>query len=948
MANANLRFSGGSNPRARGGCRRGVLIGLLVLFLCIIASLVVYLVFLRRPSYTLPSVVILEPAYGAELVAGQPVLVLSNAISAARIAKQELWVDGLLVYIATTRDPQGQKEFVATLLWKPKAGNHMLITRATDGRGSVGTSDVVRVNVAESAALPSQNIIQIAQEGDTFNSIAEENAITPEQLSEANPDLQDPPPPGEWVNVPPGEDVEQSNDDQPGGNVNDPGAAPIPPGEDVGPADPNPGFQGFGAGNIVPLAPDLNVAVENCHANLTWHDNSDNEAGFYIYRLNHGERDFSRIANLAANNAHAALRYQDQNLIGDIQYFVAAYSNAGESASRIVQVNIAGQDCLQNLDARMLLEVEAESLTAPGNEEVFCYASLKGHRPFERVPIEPTEYLRWMSPRVPHRPEFLGEWNIDEHYGGDNKRIVTAPEGEQPFRVEVECWGAHMTDEGGEAYSLGRFDQSHPSTEWDGRALTGNGDSFTLVYHIRPWSGPGGNPNALLDPDIPAPFDLRLARDFNDCVAHMPGDLGSRITCALISYPDMAPLVWEWNGVPEQIDGFRVYVNRTAVGGTYVPLQDVEKNLRVGVDPTQLLCGETWRYAVSAFDLNAESPRSEFIALSGGECNDLALVEVELLTITPTYIDDGVRCTTPIVCLPGTTDHVAENYGRAWFWTFPGEHLADQNQITSQKGASLIGPVRMRQGETYQWADLPLCHNSGDDTTCLDPMGHNNQLVFLVREGEGIGGKVVVVDEDLGMFPSGDDLWCSAWFELPAVSLDEWAQFDQAVWEDGWDTDYGHCTVTIQVRGLGRAGGSRVIAPGGGAPALSGKSADLQVLNIQRNRLGNAQITLYNAGPDTLIDDAVTLSFQVARVESGAGGSPETIFEHEERALVTIPAFGQTTIDTGQVLLEGFENRVYVTLSAVNFTDPDLRNNAGCKSFDVPDDTHVTVRECAR
>jgi hypothetical protein len=129
---------------------------------------------------------------------------------------------------------------------------------------------------------------------------------------------------------------------------------------------------------------------------------------------------------------------------------------------------------------------------------------------------------------------------------------------------------------------------------------------------------------------------------------------------------------------------------------------------------------------------------------------------------------------------------------------------------------------------------------------------------------------------------------------------------------------------------------------------LSSKSANLQVANIQRNRLGNAQITLYNAGPDTLINDAVTLSFQVARVESGAGGSPTTILEHEERALVTIPAFGQVTIDTGQVLLEGFENRVRVIVTAVNFTDPDLNNNAGCRSIDVPDANHVAVRECAR
>jgi hypothetical protein len=249
---------------------------------------------------------------------------------------------------------------------------------------------------------------------------------------------------------------------------------------------------------------------------------------------------------------------------------------------------------------------------------------------------------------------------------------------------------------------------------------------------------------------------------------------------------------------------------------------------------------------------------------------------------------------------------------------------------------------------TYRWADLPLCHNAGDSTTCIDPMGRNhNKLVFLVREGEGLGGKIVVWDEDIGLVPSGDDIWCHEWFEFPAMSLDEWARFDQTVREGGRDTAYGGCYVEVRVRGLGRVGGSRVLPPGGGGPALSGRSANLQMVNMQRNRAGNARITIYNAGPDTLIQDAVTLQFQVARVESGAGGSPTTIFEHEERALVTIPAFGQTTFDTGQVLLEGFENRVRVVVTADNFTDPDLRDNAGCASIDVPDANRVIVRECA-
>ena len=127
----------------------------------------------------------------------------------------------------------------------------------------------------------------------------------------------------------------------------------------------------------------------------------------------------------------------------------------------------------------------------------------------------------------------------------------------------------------------------------------------------------------------------------------------------MVDNPDKAPLVWEWNGVPVQIDGYRIYLNRTPVGGAFVPFDDMPKDFRVWVAPVQVPCGETWRYAVSAFDLNAESRRSEFIGESGGECNDLALVEVELLSIDPVWINDG--------SLFGITDHTAENYGHASF-----------------------------------------------------------------------------------------------------------------------------------------------------------------------------------------------------------------------------------------------------------------------------------------
>lgn len=968
MSNPKLGIPERLPGRARGGCgwRVGIVfVALLVLLVCGIA-----IFFLTRgPTYTLPNVTIIDPSDGAQLTTNQLVPVITNASSPNKVTKQELWVDSRLVYVTTARDPQGQERFPTTLMWTPQTGSHALVARALDARGNTGTSSVVRVNVIVSAAPPVQNFIQIAQPGDTLASIGKENGVTPEKMREANPSLPEQPAPGEWVNVPPGDRREGGNDDQPGGAVNDPGAAPLPGDLPGGLANPNPGFLGFGPplrfwGLINPIifppvAPDLNVVANpNCTVTLRWRDNSNNESGFYVYRLVAGATRYTRVEpSFAANNGNNTLTYTDRGVFGHLDYYVAAFNDAGEAASRFVGIDLPA-NCMRNLIGQML-EVEAESLTAPGYEEMYCYAALKGHRPFERVPMEPGKYLRWMSsPQVPNRPEFIGKWNLQEYYGGPNKRIVAAPEGGQPFRVEVECWGARMTNEGGESFSLGSFDQSHPPAEWDGRALTGRGNSFTLVYHIRPWSGPSGDPNAPVDPDIPAPYGLRRVRDVNDCVAHVPAT--ALLACALANYTDHPPLVWEWDGIPEQIDGYRIYLNRSPVGGTFVPIvDDWPKDVRFWPGPSGIPCGETWRYAITAYNsagniVVAESPRSEFIALSGEECNDLALVEVELVSLTAGWLDDGRSS-------DGLEDTTMDTYGGVDI------RFGKEGVVRDRQGVSLADstfPVEIRSNRLIQWADLPLCFWVDHDLTwdyyppCRALGRDQNKMVFLLHGGEYMWAAIRLNDDDVGNpaeivtemlgYRASDDFWCGIDLSILAMSLDEWAQVDQTLEGEDPNGYYGDCSVRVRVRGLGRASGSRVLAPGGGGPALTAKNANLRVVNIDRNRQGNARITLYNYGPDTLINDAVTLSFQLARVESGVGGNPTTISEHEERALLTIPAFGQTTIDTGQVLLEGFENRVRVVLTAVNFTDPDLRNNAGCAVIDVPDAAHVTIRECAR
>jgi len=930
----------------------GILLALsVVLFACLICAIAAFLVLGRQKFYSLPLVTILQPVEGAQLSTGQHVSILARATSGNKITKLELWVDGVIVYVTTPRQPGGQAEFIGTLIWMPETGGHKLVSRATDGRGNVGTSQAVWVNITEASVQGAPAVIHITQAGDTVASIAQENGITPEQVQQANPDLQEPLPEGEWVNIPTEEIVPPTSDDHPSDVDNDQEYGQEAPNIPEAPANPplipSPFWDEF---LIPPDEPtDLQALPGNCSVNLTWSDHSNHESGFYVYRLNPGARDWSRIAELAVNS----VQYTDLSLGGEYQYQVAAYNLFGEALSGIVRVELPSQNCMQDVIGQPL-QVEAESLNVDVPvEEVYCYASLKGHRPFERIPADQWSFLRRMGPRVPQADFLIGNWNIAEYYAGPNKRIVPAPEGGASFQVEVECWGAQMTDEGGWAFTLGSFDQSHPPDEWDGRALTGRGDQFTLVYHIQPWTGPGGEPNALQDPDIPAPFNLHRARDINDCIAHSTGSPLSLARCALADYPDSAPVVWDWTGLPEQIDGFRIYLNRTPVGGTWIPIEDVDKDSRLWDGPSEIPCNETWRYAVSAFDMNVESPRSEFLPLSDEECQDLALVEVELLTIQPGLgIDDGVSCTNPIICVPWEYDTTMDTYGGSSFWIVrPGEEQNPRDVQTLYIAPwGGVGPPSiffgMTETWTYHWASYPLCHviNDNGHAACGDHSApNNNKFTFLLQEGDTMGGRIVLYDYD----DVDDDTWCLAEFSFPAFTLDEWAEIDQTFNENGAN-GYGDCYVDVRVRGQGRVGSSHVLPPGGGGPPISAKQAELRIENMDRNQSGNARITIFNAGPDTLLQDAVTFSFQVARLESGVGGSPTTIIEHEERALLTIPAFGRTTIDTGQALLEGFENRVRVVITAVNFTDPDLRNNSGCARIDVQDAEHVLIHECAR
>ena len=97
---------------------------------------------------TKPTVVILSPASGTQVKAGQTVAIQSSATDAKGVTRVELWVDGSLVRFDV--DPQQQPTLSVTQEWTAAVlGSHSVVVKAYNATGRVSDPATVTVNVIE-------------------------------------------------------------------------------------------------------------------------------------------------------------------------------------------------------------------------------------------------------------------------------------------------------------------------------------------------------------------------------------------------------------------------------------------------------------------------------------------------------------------------------------------------------------------------------------------------------------------------------------------------------------------------------------------------------------------------------------------------------------------------------------------------------------------------------
>lgn len=494
-------------------------------------------------------VTVSEPLNGTRVPLNQFTHVSAEALGVKPITALELWIDG--TPSETKSAPAGSTlgQFSAFWTWTPAGeGEHTLLVRAVDADHNTGMSNIVRVTASKDANVVPGAVIQ-TKPGDTASSLAQKIKVSPQQIIDLNPQVSASGTitPGEMITVPiPTPPPSETPEPQPT-------APPEPPGDpNQPPANKGPNkYQVWWNKNILKqfglikpaAAPGLaaSVGAGKCAIDLYIYDKSDNEDGFFLYRLDPNTFSFMRIATLDAHNGAQPIHYIDPAATGKYQYYVSAFNAWGESPSKIVQTGIiepcgSPQSSLQLENAKMTVKQPVD--------QVYCYLQVDDG-PWTRIPPDPNTFIK------PTKP---GEFDVSQYL----KSLTPSP---APVKItlRLECWGWKgdtLIYLGEATETLGQGPVKVISPNWE---LIGN-----LLPQMKPLSGGGGGGGG--DPNIAPPYNVGITTDVQECNARY-----DPTWCGDLISSGVKVLIWDWqpNPCPSQhncvqdIDGYNVYMIKT-------------------------------------------------------------------------------------------------------------------------------------------------------------------------------------------------------------------------------------------------------------------------------------------------------------------------------------------------------------------------------------------------
>jgi LysM repeat protein len=502
-------------------------------------------------------VTVMTPLNGAVLPMNAFASVEAEALSATPIALLEFFVDGALVQSKAMPGVSELNLFGAIWTWRPAVeGEHLLMVRATDTLQHVTTSNVVRVT-ASKLANETIDVSYQAKAGDTLQAVAQKFGATPQEIVDANPDLNANAPltAGQSLDVPvetpasPPIEGDTSGQSSATGAGNEPDLSGNEPTEDAPKSPPsklcalipwvcNPGgATGF---NSAPAAPKLAAQVKGCDVKLVIGDKSNSEIGFFIYRDDAGSPNFKRIATIDAHNGASLFGYLDQQVFGTVAYYVSAFNKWGESPSKYVKVKIENPACMSPDWTGVGIQNGKLKVTEPV-DKVYCYLSVN-NGPWTRIP--------------PNQHSFIlptnGEFDMSEYL----KKLAPANAGDT-VKLGLQCWGW----KGNTLVYLGETETTlkKGNIQID---LSKIGQFSGIFTHI-PLFVPAPPPPS---DKIAPPFGLHNMKNLSDCkVYEVEGLMSPNICQSYIDSGKYQVLLWNQNkfGACDQydceIDGYKVY-----------------------------------------------------------------------------------------------------------------------------------------------------------------------------------------------------------------------------------------------------------------------------------------------------------------------------------------------------------------------------------------------------
>ena len=795
--------------------------------------------FLRPPAQDLPSGLPLRirlPSQGARLALEQTQGVLVEAIGAHNVTRVELWVDGRLVAAQIgSGDPLPAAVHLA---WRPPApGPHTLIARAFDGQGTTGRSLPVVVEAIAREAADTYLLPATLQEGQTIEDLAAAAGISPQAITDANPELSGNPAAGSVILVPVPADA------IPGAAIEDGPAVPPAGDQPIPEPEPPAGFPG-------PV--DLQAAEGlGCEARLTWSGGEGADA-FSVSSFGPGASDFRVLAQVDSG------RYAYNDIVAvpaTYTYLVQASNESGITESNLVALEMSGE-CEAFVvppdEGLTTAQFEAlELITDAPFDRLYCYLGLGASR-YLRLPSDEDDFLT--------SPDGL-IWDIERHASGI-QRILFRRDPADPRPASIECWGW-------QGASLSMLGAAQAGWDLGPQDFTGPGFHIPFVMDAFDGSRPIV-PVGLFDPSILPPYDLAIPAHAVDCLSHIVWGAGREIEGGERRFiqwicNDLTDETLQWEWMPNEdtalsdLTGFRVFVNRNYAAdpaeddphlSTWERLGQIGSAVKAYPIPLPP-CGTTYGYKVQAFIAAVPLPDDP------GDFRDPPPIPLEPERHSgpgATFTLTGGECPTPRVLVEIALDSVAvhDTVDSCFDIDFECE---DEDLEAYGEGIWLRQDAEGTVTEAARmsfWNERSSCGGLGHGCTLSEDEGrilaHNTTLLGLERisvctpEGgcTGYGTdhhrfQTWVEDGDTLSFNfnwwdyddvSGDDIWCGTvedvgWltagtfggegmtsFFFGPFGWETWASFDHRHADNPWaNTDYfrhqdGECEIDIVVTAL--------------------------------------------------------------------------------------------------------------------------------------------------